>query len=68
MVSSGMLRRVALIRATQSNIPEDTIPHNHRRENLKSCVIDHLIYMNLCIYVLCRFRELDILHFDTSCI
>jgi hypothetical protein len=23
-------------RATQRNIPEDTIPHNHRHENLKS--------------------------------
>jgi hypothetical protein len=67
MVSSGMLRRVALertdvskelsasfIRVTRigelgttlavtsnrrtlrSNIPEDTIPHSYRRENLKS--------------------------------
>jgi hypothetical protein len=34
MVSSGMLRRVALVR-TQ---PEDTILHSHRRENLKSYV------------------------------
>jgi hypothetical protein len=36
MVSSGMLRRVALTRATQPNIPEDTILHSHRHENLKS--------------------------------
>jgi hypothetical protein len=28
-----MLRRVALVRA---NIPEDTILHSHRSENLKS--------------------------------
>jgi hypothetical protein len=37
MVSSAMLRRVALVRsATRRNIPEDTILHSHRRENLKS--------------------------------
>jgi hypothetical protein len=36
MVSSGMLRRVALVRTTRRNIPEDTILHSHRRENLKS--------------------------------
>jgi hypothetical protein len=31
MVSSGLLRRVAIV-----NNPEDTILHSHRRENLKS--------------------------------
>jgi hypothetical protein len=36
MVSSGMLRRVVLTRATRRNIQEDTILHSHRRENLKS--------------------------------
>jgi hypothetical protein len=35
MVSSGMLRRVVLTRATRLNIPEDTILHSHHRENLK---------------------------------
>jgi hypothetical protein len=34
-----MLRRVALVRATRRNIPEDTILHSHRRENLKSYVV-----------------------------
>jgi hypothetical protein len=38
MVSSGMLRRVALVRATRRNIPEDTILHSHGRENLKSYI------------------------------
>jgi hypothetical protein len=27
---------VALVRTTRRNIPEDTILHSHRRENLKS--------------------------------
>jgi hypothetical protein len=39
MVSSGLLRRVALVRATRRNNPEDTILHSHRRENLKSYII-----------------------------
>jgi hypothetical protein len=35
MASSGMLRRVALRRATRCNIGEDAIVHSHRHENLK---------------------------------
>jgi hypothetical protein len=54
MVFSGMLRRVALVRtddseeltrATRRNIPEDTILHSHRRENLKSFIL----FSALCI-------------------
>jgi hypothetical protein len=29
-----------LTRATWHNIPEDGILHSHRRENLKSCIVD----------------------------
>jgi hypothetical protein len=36
MVSSGMLRRVAPVRATRRNIPKDDILHSHGHENLKS--------------------------------
>jgi hypothetical protein len=76
MVSSGMLRRVALVRtdvseepsassisvtrigeavtsetslltrATRRNIPEDTILHSHRRENLKSYIMTNSV---LCL-------------------
>jgi hypothetical protein len=35
MVSSVMLGRVALTRATQRDTQEDTILHSHHRENLK---------------------------------
>jgi hypothetical protein len=38
MVSSGLLRRVARVRTTRRNNPEDTILHSHRRENLKSYI------------------------------
>jgi hypothetical protein len=33
-----LLRRVALVRTTRRNNPEDTILHSHRRENLKSYI------------------------------
>jgi hypothetical protein len=34
-----MLRRVALVRTTRRNIPEDIILHSNRRENLKSFIV-----------------------------
>jgi hypothetical protein len=52
MVSSGMLRRVALVRTdvseeltrtTRRNIPEHTMGHSHRRENLRSYKGQHAL-------------------------
>jgi hypothetical protein len=41
----------ALTRATLRNIPEDAILHSHRRENLKSYIIQAVFrHNNLCRY------------------
>jgi hypothetical protein len=40
MVSSGLLRRVALVRTDVSEEPGATILHSHRRENLKSYILN----------------------------
>jgi hypothetical protein len=37
-----------LTRATRRNIPEDTIPHSHRRENLKPCVVPLPSHLTSC--------------------
>jgi hypothetical protein len=71
MVSSGMFRRVALvrtdvseelsvsfIRATQRKIPEETILYSHRHENLKS---DITVPVNR-LWRLVRFDTLWLLH------
>jgi hypothetical protein len=42
-----------LTRATRRNIPEDTILHSHRRENLKSYT-PHISSVFLSIPTLCR--------------
>jgi hypothetical protein len=58
MVSSGMLRRVARVRATQRNIPEGTILRSHCRENLKSYTVLLSAYCsqlhNLIFFPLCE--------------
>jgi hypothetical protein len=38
-----------LTRTTLRNIPEDTILHSHRRENLKSYIAGHCLLKTLCI-------------------
>jgi hypothetical protein len=61
MPSSGMLRRVAVVRtdvweerivfiitrATRRNIPEDAILHSHRLENLRSYTLCNHVYQQL---------------------
>jgi hypothetical protein len=43
-------------RATRRNIPEDTILHGHRRENLKSyTVINYFNISNALAYIRCLF-------------
>jgi hypothetical protein len=36
-----------LTRATRRNIPEDSILHSHRRENLKSAILTSLLLRNV---------------------
>jgi hypothetical protein len=54
MVSSGLLRRVALVRTTRRNNPEDTILHSHRRENLKSYTVYVDLLMSTDVHIFSR--------------
>jgi hypothetical protein len=65
MVSSGMLRRVALVsssetsvltRATRRNIPENAILHSNLRENLKSST-RLLLHLQRDADVICDLKE-----------
>jgi hypothetical protein len=38
---------LVLTRATRRNIPEDSILHSHRRENLKSYTVQCSVYKSL---------------------
>jgi hypothetical protein len=57
MATSGKLRRVVHPRATRRNVPEDTIIHSHRRENLKSYILEvSLFFPEFFIFWLIRSR------------
>jgi hypothetical protein len=63
--------RSVLTRATQRNIPEDTILHSHRRENLKShnfIVDDSIIFEVSAVYTLnCDINGWNIVKFIDWC-
>jgi hypothetical protein len=44
-------------RATRRNIPEDTILHSHRRENLKSYILDLVLCLRLCVQDILRAKR-----------
>jgi hypothetical protein len=46
-----------LTRATRRNIPEDTIPHSHRRENLKSYIFLHCSCLTCVIYIYIQYLQ-----------
>jgi hypothetical protein len=39
-----------LTRARRRNIPEDAILHSHRRENVKSYMDFHFVFINILLY------------------